>query len=415
MEDDEGLQLLLRLSLEREGYAVDSASDGEEGLHKVTQNNYDLIIVDYHMPVYDGLAVLKQLVQLPDVPPTVMLTGAGNEKIAVDALKYGASDYIVKDVDNGYLRLLPSVIEQALYKRQLISEKKEREQQFRWLVDNSPDAIVIHESGTIEFANPAFVKLLNAPSRDSLIGKSLLTFLKGNSPQHGMEHLSNPSHTESAQWVEMTCATFDDRATDVETCSISLTHDDPPKLQTIIRDISARKEQERHIRNLALSDHLTGLQNRVLFLDALKEYLSADTDEFIAAVLFLDLDRFKEVNDTLGHATGDVLLKGVAKRLKACVREHDSVARIGGDEFTILLKKLKSDKDAATAAQRIIDSLSRPFIIHSRTCTIGVSIGVSLYPKDGDNPETLINKADTAMYHIKGTRRNHYGFFSDSL
>ena len=184
----------------------------------------------------------------------------------------------------------------------------------------------------------------------------------------------------------------------------------------VARDITERKRAEEKISFQAYHDLLTQLPNRILFKDRLGVALvQARRNRRLAAVLFIDLDRFKLVNDTLGHAEGDELLKGVAARLKGCLRRSDTLARLGGDEFTILLPDLSQPEDAAVIAEKVIEELRRPLSIAGQDIRATASIGVALYPSDGEDPDTLIKHADIAMYHVKAAGKNSYTFFSAEM
>ncbi|MBZ0157729.1 MAG: EAL domain-containing protein [Alphaproteobacteria bacterium] len=184
----------------------------------------------------------------------------------------------------------------------------------------------------------------------------------------------------------------------------------------IVRDITERKRMEEAIRYQAYHDFLTGLPNRMLFMEHLTlELNQARRNRSMLAVLFMDLDRFKYVNDTLGHAVGDQLIREVAGRLRACMRESDTVARIGGDEFTMLLPQISQPDDAAFTAKKIISILQRPFVIDGHELHISTSTGISTYPGDSENAETLLKNADIAMYHAKELGRNNYQFYNPSM
>jgi diguanylate cyclase (GGDEF)-like protein/PAS domain S-box-containing protein len=180
----------------------------------------------------------------------------------------------------------------------------------------------------------------------------------------------------------------------------------------ICRDITDRKQAQEQLYRLAHHDTLTGLPNRILFLDRLKQARAlAHRQNVHMAVLFLDLDRFKIINDTLGHPVGDKLLQSVAQRLTACVREVDTVARIGGDEFTIVLVNMKEASDTEKVTQKIFAALSVPFHIDEHELFVTTSIGISLYPEDGEDLDNLVKRADIAMYHAKGQGRNNHQYY----
>ena len=184
----------------------------------------------------------------------------------------------------------------------------------------------------------------------------------------------------------------------------------------VARDISARKQAEATITFQAYHDLLTGLPNRSLFKDRLGQAMvHAKRHGQTMATLFLDMDHFKVVNDTLGHLVGDGLLQALAQRLRDCLREGDTLSRIGGDEFMLLLPHIRSRDNAAYIAQKIISSLKQPFYVEGHELYAGMSIGIAIYPDDGDNIETLIKHADIAMYHAKDHGRNDYKFFTQDL
>lgn len=181
-------------------------------------------------------------------------------------------------------------------------------------------------------------------------------------------------------------------------------------------DITARKASEAQVIRLAHYDVVTNLPNRVLFLDRFKQEIkkALRTNQSIT-LLFLDLDQFKEVNDTLGHDQGDVLLKQVAERLMACVREMDTVARLGGDEFTVILNDLENQNTSERIAQQILEKLAEPFQIENELVYITTSIGISIYPLDGTEVEVLLKNADQALYAAKQFGRNRYHYFTPSM
>ncbi|HEB01718.1 MAG TPA: diguanylate cyclase, partial [Nitrospirae bacterium] len=184
----------------------------------------------------------------------------------------------------------------------------------------------------------------------------------------------------------------------------------------IVLDITALKENQKHLEQMAHYDLLTNLPNRTLMYDRLNHTISlAKRHEYQIAVLLLDLDRFKEVNDSLGHHIGDLLLVETAARLIETVRESDTVARMGGDEFLIILPEVGSTNNAANVAQKIIEYLAKPFFLEEHEIYVSGSVGITIFPIDGDDPDLLIKHSDTAMYHAKAQGKNNYKFFTEDI
>jgi diguanylate cyclase len=201
-----------------------------------------------------------------------------------------------------------------------------------------------------------------------------------------------------------------------EVCLTALTLSGRPRLLATVRDISERKFAEERVRFLAYYDALTGLPNRTLLQDRLtKELASARRNKDKVALLFLDLDRFKDINDSLGHSVGDLLLKEVGERLKTWGREQDTVARLGGDEFLITLTHVKGVPDVAVATERLMDAMTAGFVIQGHSLSVSCSIGISIFPEQGADCETLIKNADAAMYRAKEGGRNNFRFFAEDM
>ncbi len=421
MEDDPGLSRLLQKSLQRRGYVVDTAADGEEGLKKIAESAYAVLLVDYDMPFCGGIDVIRTLSAQGRLLPTIMVTGQGNEEVAVEALKLGASDYIVKDVEMKYLELLPVVIDRVLYQQHIIGERKqmeatvrESEERYRSLVDLSPDGIAVHAEGKFVFVNPAGARYLGASNADQLIGKDFVGFVHPSYHDTAVERVRLMEQEKSSvPWIEEVFVRLDGKEITVEVAGVPFSHKGRPAAQIIFRDISERKVVDSRLERLALYDMLTGLPNRTLFFDRMNQLLAlAKRNHYVLALLYMDFDRFKSVNDTLGHAVGDLLLAEASKRMVSCTRRADTVARMGGDEFIGICGKIATPADAGVVAQKIIDALSRPFLIKGHECTIGASIGISIYPNDGDDVESLLSKADTAMYRVKESGMGGYSYFS---
>jgi diguanylate cyclase (GGDEF)-like protein/PAS domain S-box-containing protein len=182
----------------------------------------------------------------------------------------------------------------------------------------------------------------------------------------------------------------------------------------IFSDITLRKREERELYDLATHDALTGLANRSFFNERFRHAMvRAKRANQLVGLLYLDLDDFKPVNDRLGHRCGDLLLQTVAARLRRSVREEDTIARLGGDEFAVILEHLSRAQDAAASARKLLRTVARPYLLEGRRARVTASIGIAVYPADGEDVETLVNRADGAMYRAKTERRNDFRFWKD--
>ena len=190
----------------------------------------------------------------------------------------------------------------------------------------------------------------------------------------------------------------------------------PQQYVGIVADITQRKQDEEKIIYQANYDQLTGLPNRTLFMDRLtRRVLEGRRAKTSVGLMFIDLDGFKAINDTLGHDAGDVLLKSTARRLEKCVREADTVARLGGDEFTVIMPLIDNMEAAGIVAGRIIKSLAEPFDLNGREGRVSASIGISLLPAQADSASQLLHNADVAMYHAKHMGKANYQFYDSRL
>jgi len=252
MEDDEGLAQLLKKRLERQGFSVDLAANGEEGLRMFDPDDHQIIAVDQNMPILDGLEVIKILASYAAIPPIVMVTGTGDERVAVEAMKLGARDYIVKDVDGGYLELLPSVIKQVLYEQRLVDEKREAEEtlrqseeRYRSLVELSPDGIVVYHDNILVFVNEAATRLLMARHPRDLIGRRLADLIHPNSYAAVSSRLGRTEmYGEQVTLLEGQLVRLDGQPFDVEIMAAPVMFENRSGTQMIIRDITERKRAQ---------------------------------------------------------------------------------------------------------------------------------------------------------------------------
>ena len=295
-----------------------------------------------------------------------------------------------------------------------VTERKQAEERLRQqsaAMTASMDGIGILD-GRLDFTyvNDALAKLFGYPTPQEIIGRSLCDLYE---PPEQVRFITTivPLVQQRGRWRgEATGLRHDASLFPQE---ISLTSIEGGGMVCVVRDITERTYAEEQIKHLAYHDALTTLPNRLLFKDRVTVAIShAQRHESRVSVLFLDLDRFKVINDSLGHNIGDQLLQAVAARVQSCVRDSDTVARLGGDEFTLLLPELTHAEDAALVAQKILEAVRYPFHIEGREFYITTSIGISVFPEDGPDAETLIKSADTAMYQAKEQGRDNYQLFN---
>ncbi|MDP4083305.1 MAG: diguanylate cyclase [Bacillota bacterium] len=287
-----------------------------------------------------------------------------------------------------------------------ITDRKESEYRYRSLVEMSPDIVAVASNGKIDYINGAGVKLLGAEHPHEIIGKSIELFAP-------IPIIEKALSKEEAMRFEFQMTRLDGKRIDVETAIMPIQFEGRLARQIVGRDITDRKKSEETIKTMAFYDTLTGLPNRNMFRTHLNEVLRQEKTK-MAAVLFLDLDRFKIINDTKGHTTGDLLLQKVAERLQGAIQNDGIVSRQGGDEFIILLENMDK-KQASIVAERILDHFSKQLEVHDQEFFVTPSIGISLYPTDGYDEETLIKNADIAMYLAKEHGKNNYQFYSSRL
>ena len=282
-------------------------------------------------------------------------------------------------------------------------------------VETSGEAIFLTDrEGIITYVNPEFTRLYGY-SAEEVIGKTTPRILKSGTMQpRDYENFWKTILNKQIVRGEFVNKAKDGRVLNIDG-SANPVFDNNGNIigfLAIQRDISDRKKAEQHLDYLAYHDALTGLPNRSLFYDRLRQAVAqANRYKRIVAVMLLDLDKFKEINDTLGHNIGDLLLQAIAKRLTSYLRKVDTVSRFGGDEFAFIITEIIHVQGAERVTSKILASFFQPFTIDGHEISIGASLGVSLYPDHGDNVDELVKKADSAMYHAKDQGRNNFQFF----
>ncbi|MHB8728271.1 MAG: sensor domain-containing protein [Sulfuricaulis sp.] len=305
-------------------------------------------------------------------------------------------------------------------RRQAEADLRENELKFRTLFETANDAIFLMQKDRFVDCNTRTLTMFGC-RRDEIIGHSPVEFSPeyqpdGRSSKEKAQEKISAAFGGKPQFFDWQHIQVNGTPFDAEVSLNVIELGGERYLQAIVRDITERLQAQQRLQFLAHHDALTSLPNRAMFLERLDHALTrARWTQRPLAILFLDLDRFKNINDTLGHDIGDSALRVTAERLKSCVREGDTVARLGGDEFTVLLEDIANSDDVPAIAQKITDTLSRPFDLDGREFTITTSIGISLYPSDGDDSLKLLRNADTAMYRAKDQGRNKFQFYSAEM
>ncbi|MET0013238.1 MAG: diguanylate cyclase [Sedimenticola sp.] len=301
-----------------------------------------------------------------------------------------------------------------------LTERMEIEQQLKLgaqvMEFTSEGVIVTNKDAKIEAVNPAFTELTGY-TQDEVLGRNPSLLASGRHPPEFFEAMWKTLKEEGDWSGEIWNRRKDGQlyAEAVKISAIYNQYDEVTHYVGILSDVTEQRKRVEHLQHMAFHDALTGLPNRLVFNDRLGQAIrhAKRTDEKIA-VLFFDLDKFKAVNDTFGHKVGDLLLKGVTERVQSCLREEDTIARVGGDEFCAVLRGDGQVPHFAEAAHRIIDRLNKPFDLEGNICTIGCSIGISLYPSDSTDQVKLVKYADEALYAAKEGGRNRYVFHSQN-
>ncbi|WP_146200995.1 putative bifunctional diguanylate cyclase/phosphodiesterase [Tumebacillus permanentifrigoris] len=290
------------------------------------------------------------------------------------------------------------------------------EQRYKSLFENNPNAIYsVDQTGRFTELNPA-VEAISGYKPEELLNRDHSELLL---PEYVKISYANLQAAKSGERQEMEASFIHKNGHRVDLSVISLpiqVDGEMVGMYCIAQDITERKHAERMINRMAFTDCLTDLPNRRLFKQRLSESIKeAHAQDEQLAVLFIDLDRFKIINDSLGHAFGDHVLQAMAERLKSCITPQDTLSRMGGDEFTLLLPKLNGIEHAITVSQRLLQIVREPLVVEGTEVHITTSIGIALYPDNGLDTDTLMKNADIAMYRIKERGKNNYQFFSDVM
>ncbi len=391
-----------------------------EGLARLSKGGIDAVLLKLSLPDSHGIKTFDKLFSAaPDIP--ILILGNGNEPLAKEAVAHGAQDYLLAGHVDSYS--LPRALRNAI-ERKAVEDALYIEKERAVVTLNSiGDAVLCTDiSGNITYLN-LVAETMTGWRREEAIGKPLAeVFRIVDGATHDTARDPMEMAVEQNRTVGLTANCVLIRRDGFESAiedSAAPIHDRVGRVTgavIVFHDVSAARAMSVKMTHSAQHDVVTNLPNRLLLNDRITQSIAlALRQNKSLAVIFLDLDRFKYINDSLGHKTGDKLLRSVSKRLLASVRGSDTVSRQGGDEFVILLSEISHPEDAAKSAKKILLSLSAPHSIAGQDLHIDGSIGISVYPEDGKDAETLIKNADTAMYHAKGTGRNNFQFFKGDM
>jgi diguanylate cyclase (GGDEF)-like protein/PAS domain S-box-containing protein len=402
-------------------FIVEWAETFAEGLQRATTNPISAVLLDLRLPDCSGMDALDQLARAVPAQAILVVGSAEDDDVTQEVVRRGAYGYLLMSHLDSYW--LPRTLRHAIERKQAEEALFGEMERAEVTLDSIADAVLTTDlSGRIVYLN-GVAEAMTGWSQVEAAGRPLEDVLRmvdgstgepaddpfrrailGHHPVRFLSHdvLVRRDGFESP--IEDSAAPIHDRRGLVTGAVI------------VFRDLSASHETSRHMSHLASHDALTDLPNRLLLSDRLGRALTlARRHGRALAVIFLDVDHFKYINDSLGHALGDQLLQAVGRDVTMCVRSSDTVSRQGGDEFVVVLAELEHTSDAALGAQKIMAAVARPHQIEGHELHVTASLGISVYPDDGEDAETLMQNADIAMYHAKSQGRDRYRFFKPEM
>ena len=421
---DEAARVLGELgSVTEESFEVQWVTELSRGIERLRDGGVSAAVLDLNLSDSQGLETFNQLFEVAPDLPILILSEAGTEEIARQAVHLGAYDYLINEQADGYR--LRRTVRTMIDRHALEAVRVENELATTTLNLIGEGILRTDADGNVTYLN-RFAEKVTGWSRAEARGRPfadvlrLIDNISGASLDDALAIALQADKTASGMTSSINCTLVrrDGEEFGIES-RVAIIHDqDGNAVGAVVafRDVSAARVASLEMSRVAQHDVLTNLPNRALFNDRLSQAISlAERQSKQLAVLFVDLDQFKRINDSLGHSVGDRLLRSVARRLVACVRRTDTVSRLGGDEFLILLSQIEHSEDAAITARKILRAVAAPHVIDSKSLDVNVSIGGSTYPADAQNAETLVSYADVAMYEAKQQGRNSYQFFRTDM
>jgi predicted signal transduction protein with EAL and GGDEF domain/DNA-binding response OmpR family regulator len=437
VDDDEVNLLLTSLALRERGMHITEASSGEKALSLLGQWTPDIVVLDAQMPGLDGFDTCRRLRALPgfEQVPVLMLTGLDDEASIKRAFSAGATDFFVKATQ---WSLLAERLKFLLRSSTTFIELQRSKARLARAQELARMGSVDWRRGEGRlWMQPESLRVFGLPPTESVGLRRLLRMVRDVERKRFLHLLRSRLGHSAVIDGDVAIAAVDGsrRVIHVEAEPEFNEHGVCTGYSGIVQDVTERVAAEDRIRHLANFDTLTGLPNRLqLIYRAEKALEQARRLQHQFALLLIDLDRFKVVNDTLGHASGDALLRQVAERLRGCVRHTDQVlegaletvgarshraleaiGRLGGDEFVALLPELAHESDAQRVAERVLEVMREPIVVDGQECFVTASVGIAMYPRDGDSVVDLLRNADVAMYSVKGAGRNGAAIYSPAL
>jgi diguanylate cyclase (GGDEF)-like protein/PAS domain S-box-containing protein len=423
IENDPALADKIRAALAAAGsgsFDVEWVRQLSRGLARLSKGGIDAVLLELSLPDSHGIETFDKLFSAaPDVP--ILVLGNGNEALAKEAVGRGAQDYLLAGHLDSYS--LPRALRNAIERKAVEDALYVEKERAVVTLNSIGDAVLCTDiSGNITYLN-LVAETMTGWCREEAIGKTLaevFRIIEGTTRKTARDPMEMAVEQNRTVGLTVNCVLIrrDGFESAIEDSAAPI-HDRAGRITgavIVFHDVSAARAMSVQMTHSAQHDAVTNLPNRLLLSDRISQSISlARRQRKHLAIIFLDLDRFKYINDSLGHATGDKLLQFVSKRLLGGVRGSDTVSRMGGDEFVILLSEIAYPEDAARSARKLLDLLSVPHFIEGNDLQIDGSIGISVYPEDGEDAETLIKNADTAMYHAKENGRNNFQFFKAGM
>ncbi len=432
VDDDNASRITMGAALRKAGFEIEQAASGKSGIALFDEKKPDLICLDVMMPQMDGFATCREIRKRPggEYVQILMVTGLEDNESIEEAFRAGGNDFVSKPINwtmfshrAHYMLRAGEALKDLYLSRSFLAKTQEIAKIGNWQVDLQNNLCTISPEAL-------HILGLSGGPREEITVKELLDTLIGTEQPEIYATVEEAIRERKTFTVNFQKTLTDSSIRYIYMYGQVLRTESgaPEFLLGVVHDSTQMKQAEEEIRYLAFYDSLTGLANRTLFLNRLNSVLEhSKRKKQSFALLFMDIDQFKQINDTMGHHAGDILLKNTADMIKQSIRRvdtvaitsteepHTLVARHGGDEFVLILSDIASPESAAIAARRLIAAIPQKQVIDGQEISVSASIGISVFPEDGQEANALLKHADIAMYHAKKNGGNNYQFFKKSL